>query len=190
MADSADGRPHPLDRARQLAPLIEASAAEGERARRLPEPLVAALLDAGLYRLLLPRALDGAELDPATFVRVLEQVSRADASTAWCLCQAAGCTMVSGYVAPAVAREIFGDRRAILAWGPSPDGRAVPVDGGYRVSGTFTLRQRLPPGDVARRPVHDPRARWHTATAAGRHRRDALDALPGRARDAPRHLAA
>ena len=36
--------------------------------------------------------------------------------------------MISGYVTPEVAREIFGDRRAVLAWGPSPDARAVPVD--------------------------------------------------------------
>jgi hypothetical protein len=47
--------------------------------------------------------------------------------------------MISGYVTPAVAREIFGDRRVILTWGSSPDGRAVTVDGGYRVSGTFTF---------------------------------------------------
>jgi indole-3-acetate monooxygenase len=139
MADTAAGRSDPLTRARELAPLVAASAAEGERIRRLPEPLVTALVDAGLYRLLLPRSLDGAELDPVAFVRVLEAVSRADASPAWCLCQAAGCTMISGYVAPEVAREIFADPRAILAWGPSPDGRAVHVDGGYRVSGTFTF---------------------------------------------------
>ena len=144
MVDRGNGRTEPADppalaRVRELAPLIETAAAEGERIRRLPEPMVAALHDAGLYRLLLPRALDGAELDPVGFTRVIEAVSRADASTAWCLCQASGCTMITGYVAPDVAREIFGDRRAVLAWGPSPDGRAILADGGYRVSGTFTF---------------------------------------------------
>jgi indole-3-acetate monooxygenase len=141
MAAMTDGprATSPLARVEQLAPLIESSAAEGERLRRLPEPLVAALVDAGLYRLLLPRGLDGAELDPATFVRVMEAVSRADASPAWCLCQASGCSMIVGYLAPAAAREIFGDRRAVLSWGPSPDGRAVPVDGGYRISGTWSF---------------------------------------------------
>jgi len=174
MADRAHGRPGPLARAEGLAPLIEASAGEGERTRRLAPPLVALLHEAELYRLLLPRALDGAELDPVSFVRVMEAVSRADASTAWCLCQAAGCTMITGYVAPEVAREIFGDRRAVLGWGPSPDGRAVPVDGGYRVSGTFTFasgcRQatwlggqcaiREPDGTPRRRPDGSAEARW------------------------------
>src|SRR5262245_2860510 len=144
MAATMDG-PHALDplaRLRELAPLIEANAADGERLRRLPEPLVQALVDAGLYRLLLPRALDGAELDPATFVRAMEAVSRADASPAWCLCQASGCSMIVGYLAPAVAREIFGDPRAILAWGPSSDARAVPVDGGYQASGSWHFGRR------------------------------------------------
>jgi alkylation response protein AidB-like acyl-CoA dehydrogenase len=169
-----DGRESPLEQARQLTPLIAASAAEGEQQRRLAEPLVAALHDAGLYRLLLPRALDGAELDPATFTRVIEEVSRGDASTAWCLCQAAGCTMITGYVTPEVAREIFGDRRAVLAWGPSPDVRAIAVEGGYRVTGTFTFasgcRQATwlggncpihePDGVPRRRTDGTPEARW------------------------------
>src|SRR5262245_17943744 len=144
MAAMTDGahRADSLARVRKLAPLIEHSAAEGERLRRLPEPLVAAMVDAGLYRLLLPRALGGAELDPATFVRVMEAVSRADASPAWCLCQASGCSMIVGYLAPAVAREIFGDPRAILAWGPSSDARAVPVDGGYQASGSWHFGRR------------------------------------------------
>src|SRR6185312_442835 len=36
-------------------------------------------------------------------------------------------------------REIFGDRRAVLAWGPSNDARAVAVDGGYRIEGTWSF---------------------------------------------------
>ena len=139
MAHPAHGADTPLDRVRALASLIEASADQGERDRRLPEPLVDALLEAELFRLLLPRSLDGGELDPAMFVRVLEAVSRLDASTAWCLGQAAGCSMVAAYLAPDAAREIFGGRRAVLAWGPGPEARAVVVDGGYRVSGTWSF---------------------------------------------------
>jgi alkylation response protein AidB-like acyl-CoA dehydrogenase len=128
-----------VERARRLAPRIEAAADEIERARRLPEPLLQALLDAGLYRLLLPRALDGAEVDPLTFVHVIEQLALADASTAWVICQASGCAMTAAYLAPEVARDVFGDRRAILAWGPGPGSRAVVVDGGYRVTGSWSF---------------------------------------------------
>ena len=71
-----------LDCARQIAPRITAAADEIERERRLPDTLVAALHDAGLFRMLLPRALGGAELDPPSFVQVTEALARADASAA------------------------------------------------------------------------------------------------------------
>jgi alkylation response protein AidB-like acyl-CoA dehydrogenase len=129
-----------VERARRLAGLIAACADQAERERRLPEPLLAALFEAGLFRLLLPRALGGAEADPITFVLVLEELARADASAAWCVCQVSGCSMVGAYLEPAVGRLILGsDPRAALAWGPAPDARAVAVDGGYRVSGTWTF---------------------------------------------------
>ncbi len=129
-----------LERARGLAALIEASADQAERERRLPEPLFTALVEAGLFRLLLPRSLDGAEVDPVTFVRVVEDIAKRDASTAWCLCQVSGCSMIAAYLDPRVARQIFGsDPQGILAWGPGPGARAVAVDGGYRVSGTWTF---------------------------------------------------
>jgi len=65
------------DRARALLPHIAASAEETERQRRLPEPLVTELIDAGLFRLLLPRALGGAEIDPVTFVEIMQAVASA-----------------------------------------------------------------------------------------------------------------
>jgi alkylation response protein AidB-like acyl-CoA dehydrogenase len=114
-------------------------AEQTEQERRLPAPVLRALHDAGLFRLLLPRSLDGGEVDPVTFVRVIEEVARHDASAAWCLCQAAGCSMTAAYLAPATARAMFGDREAVLAWGPSLDARAVAVDGGYRVTGTWSF---------------------------------------------------
>src|SRR5207248_9010066 len=97
-----------LERARELGPDLEAAAEEIERRRELPEPIVEALIERGLFRLLLPRSLGGAELRPAVYVEVIEEVAKHDASTAWCLGQACGCTMTSAYLDPAVAREIFG----------------------------------------------------------------------------------
>ena len=127
-------------RAHALAPEIEASASLIEQERQLPPALVAKLVEAGLFRMLLPRSLDGGEVDPVTFVRAIEEVAKADASTAWCLCQASGCSMSAAYLPPRAAAEIFGsDRGAILAWGPGPDARAVAVDGGYVVTGNWSF---------------------------------------------------
>jgi alkylation response protein AidB-like acyl-CoA dehydrogenase len=126
--------------ARRLAPRIEACADQIEQERRLAPAVLDALFEAGMFRLLLPRSLDGGEVDPATFAQVIEEVAKADASTAWCLCQASGCSMSAAYLPQDVAAEVFGkDPRAVLAWGPGLDARAVVVDGGYRVTGQWSF---------------------------------------------------
>jgi alkylation response protein AidB-like acyl-CoA dehydrogenase len=128
----------PVQRARELRPLIEGAAAQIERDRALPPEVRDALHQAGLFRLYLPRRYGGAELEPASFVAVIEEIAKADASTAWCVAQASGCSLAAAYLEPEVAREIFGGADAVLAWGPVGQGvTAVAVDGGYRVSGTW-----------------------------------------------------
>ncbi|QQS12506.1 MAG: acyl-CoA dehydrogenase family protein [Rhodospirillales bacterium] len=141
--DSLDRSSEAIDyvaRAREVAVKAAALSDEIERQRRLPPALLDALHGAGLFRLLLPRAFGGAETDPLTFFKVIEAVAKADASTAWCLGQASGCSMAAAYLDPAVARAVFGDDpRAVLAWGPGPKVRAVQVEGGYRVTGEWSF---------------------------------------------------
>ena len=84
-----------VQRARGLASQIETWADHIERERRLARPVLDALFAQGMFRLLLPRSLEGAEVDPVTFVTVIEEIAKADASTAWCLCQASGCSMAA-----------------------------------------------------------------------------------------------
>lgn len=61
----------------------------------------------------------------------------ADAIAAWCLGQAFGCAMSAAYLDEKVAREIFGSEDSVLAWGASPQGKAVAVDGGFQVNGSW-----------------------------------------------------
>ena len=127
-------------RAQSLLPVVAADAEAIERDRRLPTALLDHLHAQRLFRMLLPRSVAGAELDPITFFHVIETVARADASVAWCLCQAGGCAMAAAYLEPSAADAIFGrDPRAVLAWGPGPGVRAVRVEGGYRVSGDWSF---------------------------------------------------
>jgi alkylation response protein AidB-like acyl-CoA dehydrogenase len=128
-----------LRRAQELGPELEAAGEDIERRRELPEAIVEALIERGLFRLLLPRALGGAELRPAAYVVVIEEIAKHDASTAWCLGQACGCTMTSAYLDPDVAREIFGGKRGIVAWGPPGPAEARAVPGGYRLTGTWSF---------------------------------------------------
>jgi alkylation response protein AidB-like acyl-CoA dehydrogenase len=127
-----------LQRARNFSPELAAAAAEIERERELPESVLAAMVERGLFRMLLPRSVGGAELLPAPYVRVVEEIAKGDASAAWCLNQGAGCSMTAAYLEPEAAREIFGGSRGILAWGPGP-GKAHRVKGGYRVTATWSF---------------------------------------------------
>lgn len=129
-----------VERARSLAPAIAAAADETERERRVAASLMKTMHGARMFRLLLPKSLDGAEIDPVTYVRVIEEVAKADASTAWCLNQNCVCSMMAGYLEPAAARAIFGPADAVLAWGSQGgDGFAQAVDGGYRVTGSWSF---------------------------------------------------
>jgi alkylation response protein AidB-like acyl-CoA dehydrogenase len=134
-------RPQRIDyvaAARALAAELAAAAAETEERRELPAGLREMLVEKGFYRLLLPRSLGGAELMPADYVPVVEEIAKTDASTAWCLNQTAGCSMVAAYLEPAAARAVFGGRNGILAWGPGP-GEARTVEGGYRLTARFSF---------------------------------------------------
>jgi indole-3-acetate monooxygenase len=128
-----------LRRAQALGPELEVAAEEIERCRELPDPVVEALIERGLFRLLLPRAFGGAELHPAAYVAVIEEIAKHDASVAWCLGQACGCTMTAAYLDPEVAREIFGPKAGIVAWGPPGPAEARAAPGGYRLTGNWSF---------------------------------------------------
>jgi alkylation response protein AidB-like acyl-CoA dehydrogenase len=137
-ASSEAAGPEHVARARALAPLISASADEIERGRRLTEPVVKALIEGGFYRMLLPKSFGGTELAPAYFMAVLEEIAKADASTAWCLGQCGVCAMVAAYLEPDTAREIFDPHPGVLAWG-SAAGEVHAVSGGYRATYRWTF---------------------------------------------------
>ena len=134
------GDPEVIARAEAVRPAVAAASDEIEAKRRLPPHLLDKLHEQKLFRLLMPKTSNGIETDPITFFHVIETISRADASTAWCLSQAGGCAMTAAYLDLPVAQEIFGnDPRAVLAWGPGPKAKAIEVDGGYKVTGIWAF---------------------------------------------------
>jgi alkylation response protein AidB-like acyl-CoA dehydrogenase len=127
-------------RARALAPRIAAAAARIEAERELPADIVDALHQARLFRMLVPRSYGGDEVSPVAFMQAIEEIAKADASTAWCIAQTSVCSTISSCLNPAVAAQMFkDDPRGVLAWGPSTskNSRAIAAPGGYRVSGEW-----------------------------------------------------
>jgi alkylation response protein AidB-like acyl-CoA dehydrogenase len=128
--------PAPLEIARKLAPMIRTYADDAEEARALPKPLFDALADAGLFLLAFPRSMGGSELDLPTYIQVIEEIGRADASTGWVVNQCAVFATYAARMPRDVARAIWVDTpRSVVANTPLADAKATVVPGGYRVTG-------------------------------------------------------
>jgi alkylation response protein AidB-like acyl-CoA dehydrogenase len=126
----------PLEAARKLAPMIRTYAGDTEALRALPDPVFEALADAGLFHLAFPRSMGGAELDLPTYIQVIEEIGKADASTAWVVNQCAIFATYAARMPRNVARKIWIETpRSVVANTPQADGQAVVVEGGYRVTG-------------------------------------------------------
>ena len=122
-----------------LAPHIGAAWGEMEAGRRMPPSLVDAMARAGMFRLSMPMALGGPELDPVTQVRVVEPLSGLDASTGWTAMLGLHAGYFMAFLDEAVAREMYADLDAFTGGVTKPTGTAVIVPGGYRVSGRWTF---------------------------------------------------
>ncbi len=131
-----DVAPSPLEAAQKLAPLIRSSADETDAARELPRPVFEALADAGLFHLAVPRSIGGGEIDLPSYVEVIEELGKADASTAWAVNQGAIFATYSARMPRDIARAIWIETpRSVVANTPAPTAKAVVVPGGYRVTG-------------------------------------------------------
>jgi alkylation response protein AidB-like acyl-CoA dehydrogenase len=137
MNDLSSSLGEPVRRACDLGPTIARSADEIERTRRLPAYVLEALFAARLFRMLLPRSCGGDEVAPQDYVLAIEELARHDGSVGWCVSIANSTALIAPYLAPEAARAIFADPRAVVAWGPPNESRAVAVPGGYRVSGRW-----------------------------------------------------
>ena len=127
----------PVARAKRLADQIAAAADQIERERQIPEPLLSALHEARLFRMVLPRAYGGDEVSPVAYVDALEEIARHDASVAWNIFVGNSAALISPYLEPETAHLIFDDPRALIAWGPPVGPNATAEPGGYRVTGKW-----------------------------------------------------
>jgi len=120
-----------------LLPLIENRAAEAENLGRLTDDVVDALRKSGIYTMLFPKAVGGAEISPFDAMQIVERLSYAHASVGWCTLvnNMEGLTMAI-YIEDAGIAEVFADGVDItIAGNGVPRGFARPVDGGYMIRG-------------------------------------------------------
>ncbi len=135
-ADNGGGAP--LARAEAIAPRIAAAADEIDAGRELPPALADEMKALGLFRLLLPRSVGGEQADWPAYLDAVYAVAHADGSAGWCFNQGAVFATTCCRAPPALAAEVWGDPRTVVANGP-PQGpvQAAPAPGGFRLSGQW-----------------------------------------------------
>ncbi len=129
-----------FDTAHELAEKVAANADQIDIDRQIPNELANELADKGFFRLLLPKSLGGAQLAHSDFLKILEIFAAEDGSTAWCINQNNVFSTNSLRMPQGIAEEIYAEARAVVTNGP-PDSsaRAVPCDGGYKLSGRWNF---------------------------------------------------
>lgn len=129
-----------LERVRELLPEIAKRARETDESGNVPAETIAALTEAGVFRMLQPRRYGGMEADPVHFYEVTRAIAGACGSTGWV-------ASVLGVHPWQLA--LFDDRAQAEVWGEdgdtlvssayAPVGRLETVDGGYRLSGHWSF---------------------------------------------------
>ncbi len=123
--------------ARSFHDELKHRASEIEAARRLPADLAKKFMEAGFFRLLVPKDYGGLESDPLTFARIVETLAEADASAAWnaMICGSTGVT--ASWVSPEGAREVFARPNAVVCGVFARRGKAHDEGDHYRVEGKW-----------------------------------------------------
>ena len=128
-----------LNSVRTLEPLIREHTDEAERNGRLSQVVAAALAEAGVFRMYIPKSLGGLEILPLTSYRVVEEVARIDGSAGWCAFIGSACCALGAFLSDTAAEKIYGtDPGVITSAVVFPPGKAVVRDGGYVVSGRWS----------------------------------------------------
>jgi len=123
-----------------LRPVLRRYQEQIEHEQRLPPDLVAQLHAAGFYRMVIPSALGGLQVDPLTYLRVVERLAEGSGSVGWNIANNGIGQLVTLGLPDAGVHEIHGQGPSVIAGtAVQGGGQAVPVEGGYRVSGRWTF---------------------------------------------------
>jgi len=119
----------------RIRPIIEKHADRAEAERALTDAVYDAMLDAGLFRTLVPKAFGGLELHPVEAFRVWEAVARIDSVAGWNLQISASAMAFAAWLPKQGGEEVYAaGPDTIFAGGFFPPGPSVRLDGGWRVT--------------------------------------------------------
>jgi alkylation response protein AidB-like acyl-CoA dehydrogenase len=129
-----------VERVRALAPVVEKWRDASEQERHVPRPLFEALRGAGVFRMSVAKAVGGAEVDESTTLQVIEELSRQDGAVGWNVMIASNAAVAATYLPAPTLQEVYrGGPDTVIAGALLPKGEAVPVAGGFRLTGRWAF---------------------------------------------------
>jgi indole-3-acetate monooxygenase len=129
---------HPfVQRARSLGAEFGRRAAEIEGRRKLPADIARQMGAAGFYRMFILESAGGLEMPPRVAAEVYEALAEGDASCGWIAFIGATTGLALGRMPEAAVREVLAAPETLIAGVFAASGRAVKVDGGFRVNGRW-----------------------------------------------------
>ena len=124
--------------AREVAKELAHHESECDRLRELSPASVTAVRESGLFKVIQPRSIDGLEAGLPTFHAVGRALSEGCASTGWVYMVTGAHTWMLGKYPQAVQDEVVAsDLHTIIPGSLVANGKAHPVDGGFRISGRW-----------------------------------------------------
>ena len=121
-----------------LVPLFEDNAAQAERDRKPVDAVMHAVEATGAYRYFVPKRFGGYEFSLPGFMEIGMALGTGCVSTAWVTTFCMEHNWLLSLYAREAQEDIFGRQPYIIAPGSlAPNGKAVPVEGGYRVTGRW-----------------------------------------------------
>jgi 3-hydroxy-9,10-secoandrosta-1,3,5(10)-triene-9,17-dione monooxygenase len=125
---------------RELLPALRERTQETEDARVISAESIKALTETGFFRLLQPAVFGGLEADPITFYSAVRLIASACGSTGWVASVLGVHPWHLGLFTAEAQQEVWGtDQATRISSSYAPTGKAVPTDGGHRVSGRWSF---------------------------------------------------
>jgi len=125
---------------KKIEPVIRRHSFEAEKNRKLSDPVLKALKESKMFRIWKPEAYDGLETDPITGFKALEALSKIDSAVGWNVSISMAIDTIMQWFSDEAMEEMFASEDEIIVAGSwNPPGKAVPVKGGYEVTGQWSI---------------------------------------------------
>jgi 3-hydroxy-9,10-secoandrosta-1,3,5(10)-triene-9,17-dione monooxygenase len=127
-----------VERAKSAIPLLAQRAVFDEQRRRLSDETISLLKEVGVPRVMQPRRWGGYEMEPGVFAEIQMALGQGDLSAAWIAGVYASHSFHVALFDEHAQREVWKENEEALIASPyAPHGRAVPVAGGFKLSGNW-----------------------------------------------------